>query len=72
MGKDSAPLRSSQFRVTMLVEKSLARLRTPDLPVRKSVFAILVVTASNRLFKTARVMGSRVVVTFALAMFPPL
>jgi hypothetical protein len=42
----------------MLVEKSLATFRTPDLPVLKSVFAILVVTASNRFINTARVTGS--------------
>ena len=58
IGSVSAPVSSSQSRVTTLVEKSFATLRTPERPVRKSVFAIFVVTASKRLLSTASVNAS--------------
>ena len=69
MGSDSAPVSSSHSRVTTEVEKSRARFSTPERPVRRSVFAILVVTASKRLCSTARVMGSSFVFRFARLVF---
>ena len=63
------PSSSSQSRVTTEVEKSRARFKTPERPVRKRVFAILVVTASKRLCSTARVMGSSFVFCFARPVF---
>ena len=67
MGSDSAPVSSSHSRVTTEVEKSRAKFSTPERPVRRSVFAILVVTASKRLCSTARVMGSSFVFVFRFA-----
>ena len=71
MGSDSDPARSSQSRVTILVEKSRAMLRTPERPVLNRVLAILVVTSSNRLFKTARVTGSRRIGLFLFVLLGP-